>query len=83
VVGWDPHFNYSKLVYASACLRELPGCLFVATNLGRSLVSVQCRVLVSVQCSAAYSIQWCVAAHTGDAARSASSLAGKQADRQT
>jgi ribonucleotide monophosphatase NagD (HAD superfamily) len=22
-----------QLVYASACLRELPGCLFVATNL--------------------------------------------------
>jgi ribonucleotide monophosphatase NagD (HAD superfamily) len=32
VVGWDPLFTYSKLVYASACLRELPGCLFVATN---------------------------------------------------
>ncbi|KAI8467196.1 MAG: HAD-like domain-containing protein [Monoraphidium minutum] len=32
VVGWDPAFNYSSLVYASACLRELPGCLLVATN---------------------------------------------------
>lgn len=32
VVGWDPHFSYSRLVYASVCLRELPGCLFVATN---------------------------------------------------
>ncbi|GBF89918.1 phosphoglycolate phosphatase [Raphidocelis subcapitata] len=32
VVGWDPHFNYSSVVYASACLRELPGCFLVATN---------------------------------------------------
>ncbi|WIA32649.1 hypothetical protein OEZ86_003450 [Tetradesmus obliquus] len=33
VLGWDCLFNYQKLVYASACLRELPGCLYVATNL--------------------------------------------------
>lgn len=33
VVGWDPHFSYSRLVYASVCLRELSGCMFVATNL--------------------------------------------------
>ncbi|GLI70322.1 hypothetical protein VaNZ11_015277 [Volvox africanus] len=32
VVGWDPNFSYSRLVYASICLRELPGCLLVATN---------------------------------------------------
>ncbi|KAL6751914.1 HAD-like domain-containing protein [Haematococcus lacustris] len=32
LVGWDPGFSYSKLVYACACLNELPGCLFVATN---------------------------------------------------
>ena len=32
VVGWDPTFSYSTLLYAAACLRELPGCLFVATN---------------------------------------------------
>ncbi|KAG1663605.1 hypothetical protein FOA52_009704 [Chlamydomonas sp. UWO 241] len=32
VVGWDPHFDFSRLVYASVCLRELPGCIFVATN---------------------------------------------------
>ena len=32
VFGWDPHFSYTKLCYASACLREL-GCHFVATNL--------------------------------------------------
>ncbi|GFR43399.1 hypothetical protein Agub_g4478, partial [Astrephomene gubernaculifera] len=32
VVGWDPLFSYSRLVYASVCLRELPGCLLVATN---------------------------------------------------
>lgn len=33
VIGWDPTFDYHKLCYASACLRELSGCLFVATNL--------------------------------------------------
>eukprot|EP00798_Chlamydomonas_sp_ICE-L_P006189 gene6189-2806_t len=32
IVGWDPLFSYSRLVYASICLREIPGCLFVATN---------------------------------------------------
>ncbi|GLC44758.1 hypothetical protein PLESTF_001055400 [Pleodorina starrii] len=33
VVGWDPSFSYSRIVYASICLRELPGCdLLVATN---------------------------------------------------
>lgn len=25
VVGWDPRFSYSRLVYASVCLRELKG----------------------------------------------------------
>lgn len=33
VIGWDPAFSYTKVCYASACLRELPGCHFVATNL--------------------------------------------------
>lgn len=34
VVGWDAGFSYSKIVYASICLRELPGCeTLVATNL--------------------------------------------------
>jgi hypothetical protein len=32
VVGADPRFSYAKLAYASVCLREIPGCLFVATN---------------------------------------------------
>lgn len=32
VIGWDPNFSYSSLVYASCCLRELPGCLLVSTN---------------------------------------------------
>jgi phosphoglycolate phosphatase len=32
VVGWDPKFDYSKIVYASVCLREIPGCLFIASN---------------------------------------------------
>lgn len=29
----DPNFSYSKVVYASVCLRELPGCFLVATNM--------------------------------------------------
>lgn len=32
VVGFDRHINYYKLQYATKCLREVPGCLFVATN---------------------------------------------------
>ncbi|GAX84042.1 hypothetical protein CEUSTIGMA_g11466.t1 [Chlamydomonas eustigma] len=32
VVGWDPKFDDSKIVYASICLREIPGCLFIASN---------------------------------------------------
>lgn len=31
--GYDEQFTYEKLCYASACLREIPNCLFVATNL--------------------------------------------------
>ncbi|CAE8611321.1 unnamed protein product, partial [Polarella glacialis] len=33
VVGFDRHLNYHKLQYATKCLRELPDCHFVATNL--------------------------------------------------
>lgn len=52
VVGWDPCFSYAKLCYASACLRELPGCAFVATNLdaadrmpgGRMMPGTGCSV---------------------------------------
>jgi phosphoglycolate phosphatase len=33
VVGFDERFSYEKLCYASACLREIPDCRFVATNL--------------------------------------------------
>lgn len=32
VVGLDPHINYYKLQYGTLCIRENPGCLFVATN---------------------------------------------------
>lgn len=32
IVGFDRHFNYYKLQYATKCLREVPGCIFVATN---------------------------------------------------
>eukprot|EP00246_Nothoceros_aenigmaticus_P003434 TRINITY_DN14596_c0_g1_i2.p1 TRINITY_DN14596_c0_g1~~TRINITY_DN14596_c0_g1_i2.p1 ORF type:complete len:380 (-),score=75.11 TRINITY_DN14596_c0_g1_i2:299-1438(-) len=32
VVGFDRYVNYYKLQYATLCIRENPGCLFVATN---------------------------------------------------
>ncbi|KAK1296878.1 Phosphoglycolate phosphatase 2 [Acorus calamus] len=32
VVGIDPHINYYKLHYGTLCIRENPGCLFIATN---------------------------------------------------
>ncbi|KAK3432278.1 hypothetical protein EUGRSUZ_E03839, partial [Eucalyptus grandis] len=32
VVGLDPFINYYKLQYGTLCIRENPGCLFIATN---------------------------------------------------
>ena len=32
VCGVDPGLSYFKVAYASLCLRNNPGCLFVATN---------------------------------------------------
>ncbi|KAL3323665.1 hypothetical protein AABB24_038029 [Solanum stoloniferum] len=32
VVGFDRYFNYHKIQYATLCIRENPGCLFIATN---------------------------------------------------
>lgn len=32
VVGFDRNFNYYKIQYATLCIRENPGCLFIATN---------------------------------------------------
>ena len=32
VVGFDRHFNYYKMQYATLCIRENPRCLFIATN---------------------------------------------------
>ena len=33
VVGFDRHINYHKIQYATLCIRENPGCEFIATNL--------------------------------------------------
>jgi phosphoglycolate phosphatase len=33
VVGFDRYINYYKIQYATLCIRENPGCLFIATNL--------------------------------------------------
>ncbi|XP_043688209.1 phosphoglycolate phosphatase 2-like [Telopea speciosissima] len=32
VVGLDHYINYYKLMYGTLCIRENPGCLFIATN---------------------------------------------------
>jgi len=32
VVGFDRNINYYKIQYATLCIRENPGCLFIATN---------------------------------------------------
>ncbi|KZV29443.1 hypothetical protein F511_28399 [Dorcoceras hygrometricum] len=32
VVGFDRYFNYYKIQYATLCIRENPGCFFIATN---------------------------------------------------
>ncbi|KAL9234854.1 hypothetical protein vseg_009675 [Gypsophila vaccaria] len=32
VVGFDRYFNYHKIQYGTLCIRENPGCLFIATN---------------------------------------------------
>ncbi len=32
VVGFDRHINYYKIQYATLCVRENPGCMFIATN---------------------------------------------------
>ncbi|KAL5574844.1 hypothetical protein UlMin_016543 [Ulmus minor] len=32
VVGLDQYINYYKLQYGTLCIRENPGCLFIATN---------------------------------------------------
>ena len=33
VVGFDRHVNYYKIQMATLCIRENPGCMFIATNL--------------------------------------------------
>lgn len=32
VVGFDRNINYYKIQYATLCIAENPGCLFIATN---------------------------------------------------
>ncbi|WOL13634.1 hypothetical protein Cni_G22407 [Canna indica] len=32
IVGLDQYINYYKLQYATLCIRQNPGCLFIATN---------------------------------------------------
>lgn len=34
VVGFDRNINYYKIQYATLCIRENPGCRFIATNTG-------------------------------------------------
>ena len=32
IVGFDREVNYHKIQYATLCIRENPGCEFIATN---------------------------------------------------
>ncbi|KAG1674279.1 hypothetical protein FOA52_013468 [Chlamydomonas sp. UWO 241] len=32
IIGFDRYINYYKIQYATLCIRENPGCLFIATN---------------------------------------------------
>ncbi len=32
MVGFDRDINYYKIQYATLCIRENPGCMFIATN---------------------------------------------------
>lgn len=32
MVGFDRYINYYKIQYATLCIRENPGCMFIATN---------------------------------------------------
>jgi len=34
VVGFDRYINYYKIQMATLCIRENPGCIFIATNTG-------------------------------------------------
>ncbi|KHN14412.1 Phosphoglycolate phosphatase, partial [Glycine soja] len=42
VVGIDPNINYYKLQYGTLCIRENPGCLFIATNRAGCMVAAIC-----------------------------------------
>ena len=44
VVGFDKHFNYSKLVRASSYLQQ-PDCHFIATNIDSGLPMGNARVM--------------------------------------
>lgn len=37
VVGFDRNINYYKIQMATLCIRENPGCMFIATNTGARL----------------------------------------------
>lgn len=32
VVGLDRYLSYYKMAYATACVRQIPGCRFIGTN---------------------------------------------------
>jgi phosphoglycolate phosphatase len=52
VVGFDRYINYYKLQYATLCIRENPGCLFIATN--RDAVTHLTDAQVGVGCACAW-----------------------------
>ena len=57
VVGHDRNINYHKIQYATLCIRENPGCHFIATNLDAvtHLTDAQVRYVTDQLLSA---LQW-------------------------
>lgn len=52
MVGFDRYINYYKIQYATLCIRENPGCLFIATNRDAvtHLTDAQVGILVVAAC---------------------------------
>jgi ribonucleotide monophosphatase NagD (HAD superfamily) len=62
VVGFDRYLNYYKIQYATLCIRENPGCLFIATNRDAvtHLTDAQVRAACLRLCVCVCVCVWCV-----------------------
>lgn len=50
VVGLDRYINYYKLQYATRCIRENPGCMFIATNSDAGLHLTESQLFPGAGC---------------------------------